>query len=88
MNNKYGKEVPDSCEGNHTPACPNRLFCACTSDGSNEEHAMVVFGEEERHGLLDLNAVGGYDQKTALFLSCDNDWLRLAVMRMGGYWSA
>ena len=41
---------------------------------------MGALLEEEREGVLELNAVGGHGQETALHLSCHNNWLRLVVM--------
>ena len=68
------------CEGNHNPVCPNRFYCKCKMKESTEDDAMGALLEEEREGVLDLNAVGGYGQETALILSCNRNWLRLAAM--------
>ena len=43
----------------------------------------ALLGEEEREGVLDVNAVGGYyhgTAGTALLISCSKNWLRLEVM--------
>ena len=41
---------------------------------------MAALLEEEREGVLDLNVVGGYPRVTALHLSCNRNWSRLAAM--------
>ena len=48
---------PAQCEGNHSPACPNRFFCTCVREESTEDDAMAVLLEQEREGVLDVNAV-------------------------------
>ena len=56
---------PAQCEGNHSPACPNRFFCTCMRNESTEDDAMAVLLEQEREGVFDVNAVGGYGRETA-----------------------
>ena len=41
---------------------------------------MAALLEEQREGVLDVNAVGRSRRETALHLSCDRNWLRLVVM--------
>ena len=80
----YENAILVFCVGNHTPACPSRFYCTCMREQSTEDDAMAaLLGEEEREGVLDVNAVGGYyhgTAGTALLISCSKNWLRLAVM--------
>ena len=74
--------TPAQCEGNHDPTCPNRLVCSCLRSQSTEDDAITVLLQEERRGVLDVNAVGGRYKRTSLLISCENNWLRLVVMLM------
>ena len=74
MNSSDGNSnISAHCDGNHDPACPNRFYCKCKREESTEDDAMGALLEEEREGLLDLNAVGSYDCKPALHLSCRSE---------------
>ena len=47
-----------SCPGNHAPACPTLLFCACKREAGSEEEALAALGEEEEKGALDVHVEG------------------------------